>query len=107
MRKRLFLTKGRILITSILVNTLAFAVLPAMPAYAVEVCRVSTDGTAVYPPNLPDCLDPVVLAKQEADAKAAADASAAASASAKAAAELAEQQRIADRKSTRLNSSHT
>ena len=70
--------------------------LPAMSARAAEVCRVSLDGTAVYPPNLPDCLDPVVVAKQEADAKASAEAAAAASASAKAAADLEEQKRIAD-----------
>ena len=66
--------------------------LPISPVTAAEVCQ----GPAAYPPDLPDCLDPVVVAKQEADAKAAAEASAAASASAKAAAELEEQRKIAE-----------
>ena len=66
--------------------------LPISPVAAAEVCQ----GPAAYPPDLPDCLDPVVVAKQEADAKAAAEASAAASASAKAAAELEEQRKIAE-----------
>ena len=95
MHKNLHLPTCKVLITSVLVNTLSFAVLPSFPLYAAEVCRVSINGQPVYPPNLPDCLDPVVVAKQEADAKASAEASAAGSASAKAAAEILEQQRIA------------
>ena len=43
------------------------------PVYA-EICQ----GPAAYPPDLPDCLDPVVAAQQAAAAKAAQDAAAAA-----------------------------
>ena len=51
-------------------------VFPAMidSAVAAEVCR----GPAAYPPDLPGCLDPVVIAQQAA-AAAAAEASASAS----------------------------
>ena len=80
-----------IALTFVLAFSMSLTSLPASIVHAAEVCQ----GPAAYPPDLPDCLDPVVVAKQEADAKAAADASAAASASAKAAAELLEQQRIA------------
>ncbi len=76
----------------VLTLSLAFTTLPIANVQAAEVCQ----GPAAYPPDLPDCLDPVVVAKQQADAKAAADASAAASASAKAAAELEEQKKIAE-----------
>nr|NDG08134.1 hypothetical protein [Oxalobacteraceae bacterium] len=53
------------------------------PVYS-EICQ----GPAAYPPDLPDCLDPVVAAQQAAAAKAAQDA-VAAQAAAEAAAELA------------------
>ena len=45
-------------------------VFPAMidSAVAAEVCR----GPAAYPPDLPGCLDPVVIAQQAAAAAAAA-----------------------------------
>ena len=52
--------------------SLIFAQLPNTSAPAVVYCI----GPAAYPPDLPDCLDPVVLAKQEADRKAAEEAAA-------------------------------
>ena len=71
--------------------SLIFAQLPNTSAPAVEYCI----GPAAYPPDLPDCLDPVVeaqkVAKQQADA---ADAAASASA-AKAALDKLEQDAIA------------
>ena len=81
-----------IALTFVLAFSMSLTSLPASIVHAAEICQ----GPAAYPPDLPDCLDPVVVAKQEADAKAAADASAAASASAKAAADLEEQKRISD-----------
>jgi len=47
--------------------TLTFVQTPLTPAVAA-VCQ----GEAAYPPDLPDCLDPVVAAQQEAAAAAAA-----------------------------------
>ena len=51
--------------------TLTFVQTPLTPAVAA-VCQ----GEAAYPPDLPDCLDPVVEAQQEAAAAAAARAAA-------------------------------
>ncbi len=52
------------------VLSLLFAQIPATPTYAAVVCQ----GEAAYPPDLPDCLDPVVAAEQAAATKAAEDA---------------------------------
>ena len=57
------------------VLSLPFAQLPVTTANAA-ICQ----GEAAYPPDLPDCLSPVVAAEQAATAKAAADAAAAAAA---------------------------
>ena len=51
--------------------TLTFVQTPQTPAFAA-VCQ----GEAAYPPDLPDCLDPVVAAQQEAATAAAAKAAA-------------------------------
>ena len=71
--------------------SLIFAQLPNTSAPAVVYCI----GPAAYPPDLPDCLDPVVeaqkVAKQQADDAAAA----AAASAAKAARDKAEQDAIA------------
>ena len=55
------------------VLSLPFSQLPVTTANAA-ICQ----GEAAYPPDLPDCLSPVVAAEQAAAAKAAADAAAAA-----------------------------
>ena len=68
---------------ALVVLSLIFAQFPSTNASAVTYCL----GAAAYPPDLPDCLDPVVEAQKIAQQQAA-DAA-------------------ADRKSTRLNSSHT
>ena len=52
------------------VLSLLFAQIPSTPTYAAEVCQ----GEAAYPPDLPDCLDPVVAAQEAAATKAAEDA---------------------------------
>ena len=57
------------------VLSLPFSQLPVTTANAA-ICQ----GEAAYPPDLPDCLSPVVAAEQAAAAKAAADAAAAAEA---------------------------
>ena len=57
----------RIAISAALILSLFFSQFPNTSVNAVTVCI----GPAAYPPDLPDCLDPVVLAKQEADKKAA------------------------------------
>jgi len=72
------LGKRRTLTTiGVAVLALFLAQLPNTSAPAVTYCI----GPAAYPPDLPDCLDPVVEAKKEADRiaaeqKAAADAAA-------------------------------
>ena len=70
-----------------IVLALLFAQLPNSSVNAATVCQ----GPAAYPPDLPDCLDPVVLAKEEADRKAAEQLAASEAAAAKAALERAEQ----------------
>ena len=72
-----------IFITCLSLCLSSFQIISNQPAMAA-VCQ----GPAAYPPDLPDCLDPVVAAQQEAAAKAAADA-AAAVAAARAAQDLA------------------
>jgi len=67
-RKIVFITCLSLCLTSI-------QIINNQPAIAA-ICQ----GPAAYPPDLPDCLDPVVAAQQEAAAKAAADAAAAAAA---------------------------
>ena len=62
-----------IFITCLSLCLSSFQIISNQPAMAA-VCQ----GPAAYPPDLPDCLDPVVAAQQEAAAKAAADAAAAA-----------------------------
>ena len=63
--------------TTVVVLSLLFAHLPNTSAPASTYCI----GPAAYPPDLPDCLDPVVEAQKEAkrvadEQKAAADAAA-------------------------------
>ena len=60
-----------IFITCLSLCLSSFQIISNQPAIAA-VCQ----GPAAYPPDLPDCLDPVVAAQQEAAAKAAADAAA-------------------------------
>ena len=64
-----------IFITCLSLCLSSFQIISNQPAMAA-VCQ----GPAAYPPDLPDCLDPVVAAQQEAAAKTAADAAAAAAA---------------------------
>ena len=64
-----------IFITCLSLCLSSFQIISNQPAMAA-VCQ----GPAAYPPDLPDCLDPVVAAQQEAAAKAAADAAALAAA---------------------------
>jgi hypothetical protein len=53
--------------------TLVFTQLPSTDSKAVTACL----GPAAYPPDLPDCLDPVEEANRQATIKAAADKAAA------------------------------
>ena len=57
-----------------------------------EVCR----GPAAYPPDLPDCIDPAVLAAQEVAKKVAEEKAAAEAAKAAAEAKAAEEKAKAD-----------
>ena len=69
---KIALHNRRIAISAALILALFVAQFPNTSVNAATVCI----GPAAYPPDLPDCLDPVVLAKQEADRKAAEQAAA-------------------------------
>ena len=71
--------------------TLIFTQLPSTDVKAASVCL----GPAAYPPDLPDCLDPVAEANKAAAIKAAADKAAADAAALKAAQEKAASDAIA------------
>ena len=79
---KIALHNRRIAISAAVILALFVAQFPNTSVNAAKVCI----GPAAYPPDLPDCLDPVVLAKQEADRKAAEQAAAAEAAATKAAA---------------------
>ena len=73
------LERKKVTTAVVVVLSLLFAHLPNTSAPAATYCI----GPAAYPPDLPDCLDPVVEAQKEAkrvadEQKAAADAAAAA-----------------------------
>ena len=74
--------------------TLLFSMQQSAPYLVLlaEVCR----GPAAYPPDLPDCLDPAVLAAQEAAKKVAEEKAAAEAAKAVAEAKAAEEKAKAD-----------
>ncbi|NDE12905.1 MAG: hypothetical protein EBZ99_04685, partial [Actinobacteria bacterium] len=63
---------------ALLIIAFLFSALQSAPQLSLfaEVCR----GPAAYPPDLPDCLDPAVLAAQEAAKKIAEEKAAAESA---------------------------
>lgn len=77
-----------LMVVTTITFSLLFAQFPNTSVNAATICQ----GPAAYPPDLPDCLDPVVLAKQEADRKAAEQKAAAEAAALKAAQEKAEQE---------------
>ena len=68
-----------IIFTCISLCLSSFQVTNNQSAVAATIC--SGLGAAAYPPDLPDCLDPVVAAKQAEDLEVSVRASAAASAS--------------------------
>ena len=88
---KIALQNRRIAISAALILALFFAQFPNTSVNAAKVCI----GPAAYPPDLPDCLDPVVLAQQEAERVAAELLAASTAAAAKAALERAEQEAIA------------
>jgi hypothetical protein len=64
---KIALRNNRIAICAAVLLSLFLSQLPNTSVSAATICI----GPAAYPPDLPGCLDPVVLAKQEADKKAA------------------------------------
>jgi len=75
-----------ILIAMTISLTLIFTQLPSTDVKAASVCI----GPSAYPPDLPDCLDPVEEANKQAAIKAAADKLASEAAAIKAAREKLE-----------------
>ena len=80
--------------SALLVGAFLFSFQQTAPylVFLAEVCR----GPAAYPPDLPDCLDPAVLAAQEAAKKVAEEKAAAEVAKAAAEAKAAEEKAKAD-----------